>query len=376
MSAPGWAQELGHGIGPELTMAVLACALASWATPERLGAVLAGRLGCNASTDVADVLAELRAPPNGADAPGRVALDTAARALLDLDARVVAVGRPGYPPQLAQTWPELGAPAWLFMRGRLAPARLPPIAVVGTRQPTLDGLKTAKALGRYLAKNGVPVISGMARGIDQAGHAGALEGGGVTTAVLGTGFGVDYPARSGGVRDAIAASGGLVTEYPPGTPVRPHQFLERNRIISGLSAAVVVVEGRQRSGALQTARLAASQGREVLVVPGSLNAATSQGPLALIRDGARVLTCFEDALEVLGVSPDGSTSPRAPPSETLGVAARVLHGLLGPQPASAGALAEAADLDTAEALGLLAELEARGLARYTARGFVANDLAM
>lgn len=367
MTAPDWAESLACDLGPDLLAAVLGCAVAPWATPERLGAVLARRLARNVSTDVAAVVAELAHPPPGAAPPSAAQVEAAALALLEQGARVLAVGRPGYPEQLSQAWPELGAPAWLFVRG---PAPLPPgpaVAVVGTRRPTLDGLRTAGALAAFLARAGVVVVSGLARGIDQAAHRGALEVGGRTVAVLGTGLGVDYPARSGALRDAIAGAGGLVTELAPGVPPRPHQFLERNRVISGLVSALVVVEGRERSGALQTARLAAAQGREVFAVPGSLNAPASRGPLALIRDGAHVLTCFDDVLDALGLA--AHPPPAQPPA--AGDRDVLLH-LLGPQPATAAALAEAADLPLNQALAGLADLEAQGRARHTARGFVSS----
>jgi DNA processing protein len=360
--------RLAGGRDRDLLTTVLRCATSSWVTPERLGAVLARRLGRNASTDVAAVIAELAQPPPGALPVTGAQVEAAALALLEQQARVLAVGRHGYPEQLAHAWPELGAPAWLFVRGRAPLPVGPAVAVVGTRRPTIDGLRTARALGTFLARAGVTVVSGLARGIDQAAHLGALDAGGATVAVLGTGLGVDYPARTGGLRDAIADAGGLVTEFAAGAPPLPHQFLQRNRIISGLVSALVVVEGRERSGALQTARLAAAQGRDVFAVPGSLNAPASRGPLALIRDGARVLTCFDDVLETLdpGLTTPGPAAPqRAPVSNPL-------LDLLGPQPASAAALAEAADLPLQRVLAQLADLEAQGHARHTTRGFIAT----
>lgn len=359
-----WAEALPGGeLEPDLLVAVLRCGAAPWVTPERLGAVLARRLGRNASTDVAAVVAELERPPGNGWVTGDE-VEATARALLDVRARVLAVGRPGYPEQLAHAWPELGAPAWLFVRGGPLPTG-PAVAVVGTRRPTIDGLRTARSLAAFLADAGITVVSGLARGIDQAAHRGALDAGGATVGVLGTGFGVDYPAGAGGLRAAVATAGGLVTEYPPGTPPRPYQFLERNRIISGLVSALVVVEGRERSGALQTARLAAAQGREVFAVPGSLNAPASRGPLALIRDGARVLTCFADVLDAVpGAVAAPGTHPYATPSSPL-------FDLLGAEPATAAALATAAEMPLDRALAELADLETQGLARHTARGFIA-----
>lgn len=376
MSVPGWAAELAAELDGALVRGIVTCAVAR--PPERLRAVLAGRLARNASTDVGEVVAELAGrAPSGVEAQ----VERAAVALLRDRARVLAVGRPGYPPALATAWPELGAPAWLFVRGARGDGG-PAVAVVGTRRPTADGLRTAHELGAFLAAAGVCVVSGLARGIDQAAHRGALSAGGTTVAVLGTGFGVDYPARDGRVRAAIAEAGSLVTEYAPGTPPRPWQFLWRNRIISGLSEAVVVVEGLTRSGALHTARLAAAQGREVFGVPGSLHAPASSGPLALVRDGARVLTRFDDVLELLctsslssdasGAAAERSHRPPEPTAVDVSPAAGWVGELLGAQPAAPDELAAASGLPVAAVLAALGELGGRGLARHTPRGFVAG----
>lgn len=287
--------------------------------------------------------------------------------------RLLVVGDDRYPPLLADAWPELGAPVWLFAAGTRPPVRRrPAVAVVGTRRPSLDGARTAHRLGAALAEAGVVVVSGLARGVDQAAHRGALDGGGSTVAVLGTGLGVDYPARTAPLRAAIATSGALMTELLPGTPPRPWQFLERNRIISGLADATVVVEGREASGALQTARLAAGQGRDVWAVPGSINAPTSAAPLALLRDGARPLTTIDELVasvipataHAAGTTPE----PDAPPD--LSAPARTVLDLLGPVPASTDALAVASTLPAQVVMAAVAELVDRGAGAITANGVV------
>lgn len=376
MSAPGWAHQLGPSVPGQLTAAILSAAISPWVHPERLRAVLAARLDGNASLAVPNVVEDLARPPRpGARPPTATEVEHAARALLAAGACLLVVGHQGYPRRLANAWPELGAPAWLFARSPAPLPDAPTVAVVGTRRATLDGLHTARALGRFLGQRGIMVVSGMARGIDQAAHLGALDGGGRTVAVLGTGFGVDYPRRDEAVREAVATSGGLFTEYPYGTPVRAHQFLWRNRIVSGLADVTVVVEGQARSGALQTARLAAAQGREVFAVPGSLNAPTSRGPLDLVRDGARLVTAFEDVLTALDETAIARGEPRGRRAAASGLdqPARAVLDLLGPTPAQPDAVASAAGLSIADALSVLAELESRGLTTATARGFVATS---
>lgn len=299
--------------------------------------------------------------------------DLLAQRLLRTGGRMLVVGFPGYPARLAQAWPELGAPLWVFVRGGPPPDR-PTVAIVGTRKPSLDGMRLARDLARTAVRAGGVVVSGMARGIDQAAHRGALEEGGVTAAVLGSGFAVDYPRGDAAVREAIAESGGLITELLPGTPPRGHQFLERNRVVSALADVTVVVEGKARSGALHTARMAAGQGREVMAVPGSLNAPTSRGPLDLIADGAWPLTRVEDVVAALQLVPpvaaqlDILESPDH--SRHLTPVADRLLGLLSGVPASAGTLAAATTETVPAVLAALAELTSRGLAQRSPRGYI------
>lgn len=379
MSVPGWAAELSTGADPALVARAVRMAGATWAGPGRVREAVAACLDTGATVSAAAVFDALE---RAGALPGRDETATVARGLAGLGARVAVVGEPGYPRRLALAWPELGAPLWLFVRGGDA-GRLPEgagaVAVVGTRRPTLDGLATARELGRVLAGHGAVVVSGMARGIDQAAHQGALDAGGATVAVLGTGLDVDYPYRDGPLRDAVAAAGGLVTEYRPGTKPHARNFLARNRIIAGLADATVVVEGRARSGALQTARLAAAQGREVLAVPGSLHQPASRAPLDLIRDGATPLCRLTDVLDLVGGGqgrleldgPSGGGPAGAATPAGLGPAAVAVHGLLGPVPATPDALARASGQPVAHVLAAVAELSARGLAATTPRGVVA-----
>jgi DNA processing protein len=356
----------------ELAARAIRLAATPQVTPLLVRRAVAARLDAGPEVTVADVIADLEDAlgPRLADP---AAADQTRRALAAAGAVVLLAGRPGYPRRLADAWPELGAPPWMFLRrsglGTLPDG--PAAAVVGTRHPTLDGERTARRLGHLLATAGVTVVSGMARGIDQAAHRGALDAGGLTVGVLGTGFAVDYPHGDGALRDQVAASGGLVTELLPSAGPVPRHFPWRNRILSGLADLTVVVEARERSGALQTARLAASQGREVLAVPGSLSSPTARGPLDLIRDGATPVTRLYDVLDVLGVAAPTAPGELPPPPADLSPAAGGVLRLLGPVPAATGDLAAALSRPVPEILAAAAELTARGLAAPTGRGLVA-----
>lgn len=262
---------------------------------------------------------------------------------------------PSFPRSLAAIFdPPLG----LFLRGAAEEELLdrPAVAVVGARSCSSYGASVARMLGRELAAAGLVVVSGLARGIDSEAHRGALEAGGATVAVLGCGIDRDYPAAHAELAARIAATGLVVSEYAPGVDPAPWRFPARNRIIAGLSAAVVVVEARERSGALITADLALEEGREVLAVPGEITSALSVGCNRLLRAGATVATSAADILEVFGLK--ATSAPRAELGE---VAGRVLERL---RQGAAGAdeLARALGLEAGEVARALAELELEGLA--------------
>lgn len=373
MTPPAWAAHLAGEADPALVARCVRLAATPWVTPDRVRSAVARCLD-EAVVDAERVVGALE---HQRDAHRELAstsvVEAAARSLLDHGAVVLVAGCAGYPPRLADAWPELGAPLWIFAvhPGASLPGG-PTAAVVGTRHPTLDGARTASELGALLARSGATVVSGMARGIDQAAHGGALAAGGRTIGVLGTGFGVDYPRRDGPIRDAVAASGGLVSELLPGTPPRKPSFLWRNRIISALADVTVVVEGREGSGALQTARMAAAQGRDVLAVPGPVRAPTSRAPLDLIRDGAGTVTRLTDVLDVLGVAASAAGDPCGNPTAApdLSDAAAQVLSLLGAVPADSGALAAATRQPVPAVMAALAELRRRGLAVVTPRGVV------
>jgi DNA processing protein len=283
--------------------------------------------------------------------------------------RLVRPGDAEYPSLLAET---PGAPAVLYLTGR----RLEPVAhvaVVGTRRASRYGLEVAGWLARELASAGICVVSGMAAGIDAAAHRGALAAPGSTVAVFGCGLDVCYPRRNAGLYRELAGRGTLVSEYPPGTTPAPWRFPARNRIIAGMAVGVVIVEARRDGGAMITARLAMEFGREVFAVAGPVHAAGSEGPHALIRDGARLVTSAGDILEDLGFGRPaaGGRSGSAPAGGgvqprlievPLSPDERLVLGVLEAEPLLLERIARQAGLPPAAATAVLTRLELAGLA--------------
>jgi DNA processing protein len=194
------------------------------------------------------------------------------------------------------------APPVLYLRGTITPDDDWAVAIVGTRRATSYGRQVTEGIARELAHNGVTVVSGMARGIDGVAHRAALDAGGRTLAVLGSGVDRIYPPEHRRLAEEIVAQGALVSDYPPGTPPEGRNFPPRNRIIAGLSLATVVVEAGRRSGALITSDFALEQGREVFAVPGNVMAPQSRGPNRLIQQGAHPLLDPKEILETLELS--------------------------------------------------------------------------
>jgi len=241
-------------------------------------------------------------------------------------------------------------PAGLFVRGGADPRLLtrPAVAVVGARASSGYGASVARSLGRELSAAGLVVVSGLARGIDSEAHRGALEAGGSTVAVLGCGIDRDYPAAHAELARRIADGGLIVSEYAPGVEPAPWRFPARNRIVAGLCTATVVVEARERSGALITADLALEEGREVFAVPGEITSALSAGTNALLKLGAAPLTSAADVLHSFGIEPEPETAEGS--------------ALLDLLPASADELVRQTGLPAAEVAAALVELELEGRA--------------
>ncbi len=231
---------------------------------------------------------------------------------------------------------ELGhAPPVLYFVGRRELLNQPALAIVGSRDATPQGLDNARAFARALADAGLTIISGLALGIDAAAHEGALDGSGSTLAVVGTGLDRVYPARHRELAHALAARGGLVSEFPPGTPARASHFPRRNRLISGLARGVLVVEAALSSGSLITARYAGEQGREVFAIPGSIHSPLARGCHKLIREGAKLVETAQDVLTELGLAHLSATMPQTTHAEDDGPRAALLAALA----------TDAADLD-------------------------------
>lgn len=281
-------------------------------------------------------------------------------ALHALGIQFVTWDDPDYPEPLRNIYDP---PPVLFHAGRWEPADQTAVAIVGSRQATAYGLAVAARLAEDLAGAGVTVVSGMARGIDTAAHKGALEAGGRTIAVLGTGLDVVYPRENKKLMEAIAARGAVLTEFWPGSPPEAWHFPLRNRLISGLARGVVVVEAAEKSGALITAHLALEQGREVMAVPGNVTSRLSRGTNRLIKDGARVVESAADVLEELGLTAlfRGDDTGKALPS--LNREEETVWRLIAEEPLHEEIIISRAGLAPEKTMAALAFLEIKGLVR-------------
>jgi len=265
----------------------------------------------------------------------------------------LAAGGHRFLPRAALDFPPLlraihDPPAGLFLRGHAESEILSraAVAVVGARACSGYGSSVARSLGRELGSAGLVVVSGLARGIDAEAHRGALEALGATVAVLGCGIDRDYPAAHAELARRVAAAGLIVSEYAPGVEPAPWRFPARNRIVAGLCAATVVVEARERSGALITADLALEEGREVFAVPGEITSSLSSGTNALLKLGAAPLTSAADVLASFGIEPASAEGEDSPLLELL--------------PASADELVRKTGLGADEVARTLVELELEG----------------
>ncbi len=286
----------------------------------------------------------------------RHAIDNGCRIILQAD---------GDYPELLHQLPD--PPPLLWVYGQLT-AQLPAVALVGTRRPTRYGIAATQKLAGDLTAHGLAIVSGLARGIDTAAHQATLQAGGITVAVLGSGLQSIYPPENRHLAERIAAGGGaVISEFDPDSGPEAHHFPVRNRIISGLSYGVVVIEAAKRSGSLITARLAAEQNREVFAVPGSIHSHQSYGTHILIKQGAKLVANVTDILEELppahGVTvADSAQRPPKQPLPQLSADEMTIAGLLSDTEQHMDAMTRRAGLDAALVGATLLQLELKGVA--------------
>jgi DNA processing protein len=296
------ALHLAPGLGPRLTAALLerfgSATAALRATPQQLAEV--PHIGTKLANDLYQAFQ-------------RVEVDAELERLARHGVQLLSLGAPAYPATLATIYDP---PHLLYVRGSLLPRDANAVALVGSRHCTTYGRKVTERLAAGLARAGLTVISGLARGIDGVAHRAALDAGGRTLAVLAGGLARIYPPEHADLAEAVAGAGALLSEASMDMEPMAGMFPARNRLISGLARAVVVIEAAQRSGALITATHAAEQGREVFAVPGNVDSSASAGALELLRKGARLVRSADDILEELdGTAPLVPLEPVAAPSE-------------------------------------------------------------
>lgn len=316
---------------------------------------------------------------------GEADVDGQERAMAEAHAHLITMEDTAYPERLAEIYDP---PLTLFVRGELCDEDVRSIAIVGTRRPTPYGVRMAEMFGRELAAAGITVVSGMAAGIDAAAHRGAIEAGGRTIAVLGSGVDVVYPRENESLMQEIVNSGAVVSQFAMGVKPIKGNFPYRNRIISGLTMGTLIVEAPGRSGALITARNAAEQGREVFAVPGQIGVRNAEGPHALIRQGAKLVESIDDILselpelsrrpipaldalpsrdpleEVEAAKPKPTAKPKAstPPARATDEERKVL-AVLTPDGEFIDTIADRCRMSIAEALRALTVLELKGMVR-------------
>jgi DNA processing protein len=293
---------------------------------------------------------------------GRDELARAVEKLVDEGVKVVAEGSAEYPEALKGI--SADAPLVLFVKGDIIKEDMYAVAIVGSRKLSPYGASVTEKISAELAGMGFTVVSGLARGIDTAAHRGSLAAGGRTIGVMGSGIDVPYPPENKGLMERLAGSGCVISEFPPGMPPNRENFPRRNRLISGLSMGVLVVEADIKSGALITARYALDQGKEVFAVPGNINSPTSRGPNELIKRGARPVTSAEDIVEELapvlkGFIKKGKKRERVEVSDEE----RALCDVMSGEPMHIDAITGKSGLSASKALHVLLALELKGVVK-------------
>ncbi|HBJ38288.1 MAG TPA: DNA-protecting protein DprA [Planctomycetaceae bacterium] len=287
---------------------------------------------------------------------------------------ILPIGSPHYPQSL-QELPD--APPILFVGGELKPCDALAVAIVGTRHATAYGRSQAEKIAYGLAKAGITIVSGMARGIDSAAHQGAIDAGGRTIAVFGCGLGHIYPPENADLSRRIADNGAVVSEFHPQTKPHSGTFPQRNRLISGLSHATLVIEAPERSGSLITARTAYEQGREVLALPGAVTSRASQGTNLLIRDGATLIRNVDDILECLGplaqpVPTSDGRDVHRPAEALLNDRERLVLDAIATEATAIDNIVQTCGLPVPQVLATISVLEVRRLIRRLSSQYVSR----
>ena len=337
----------------QLSSQAVAALLRAFGSPERIFDASRAQLSAAASPAIA---ARIQTPVEGA------LLDQTRDWLSHDDHQLIAWDDSDYPQALLTL---ADAPPVLFFLGRRELLNRPALAIVGSRHATPQGVENARAFASALSRAGLTIVSGLALGIDAGAHAGGLEGDGSTLACIGTGPDRVYPASHRDLAHVIALSGGIVSEFVPGTPPLRQNFPRRNRLISGIANGVLVVEATLSSGSLITARLAGEQGREVFAIPGSIHSPFSRGCHKLIRDGAKLVETAQDVLDELrieGVAIPTAAKVRGEPPERAALSSphRAIVTALGGDPCDLDTLIVRTRLAPAALSAALVELELDG----------------
>jgi DNA processing protein len=280
---------------------------------------------------------------------------------------VITVHDSNYPAQLKEI---ADPPPLLFVRGNPELLSLPQIAIVGSRNPSTSGLEIAFNFAKTLSHNGFVITSGLALGIDAASHRGALKANGYTIAVAGTGLDRVYPAKHKDLATDIVNTGAIISEFPPGTTAKANHFPRRNRIISGLSLGLLVVEAAKQSGSLITARMALEQNREVFAIPGSIYNPLARGCNALIREGAKLVETSQDILdEISQYNQQDENTSQPTMQSTLDLEQQTLLNLVMFSPTSIDALVENTNQSVEVISSMLLILELQGYVEATPGGY-------
>lgn len=365
MISPDWAQELAlwirleqtPGVGTETARKLFS----TFGLPENIFSAGFPALQQVVSERIAHALA---AP---ATDEVRIQIDKTLEWASQPGNRVLTLADPSYPKSLLDI---ADPPFVLYAKGRLELLTRPSLAVVGSRNATTQGMINAEKFSEALSRAGLTIISGQALGIDTAAHHGGLRGPGSTVAVIGTGADIVYPSRNRALAHQIADEGCIISEYPLGTPALASNFPRRNRIISGLSTGVLVIEAAAQSGSLITARMAAEQGRDVFAIPGSIHSPLSKGCHLLIKQGAKLVESAQDILEEIRTDAIPARSPAPIPASAAKPETSYLLDIIGFDPVAPDILAARCKLDIARLSAELLALELDGSIEMLPGGLV------